>query len=51
MARRPKAVAKPSPDKALRDAFAAVEAQPTPEALKDHIDRLTGEPPKRGRPH
>ena len=51
MARRPKAGAKPPPDKALRDAFAAVEAQPTPETLKDHVDRLTGEPPKRGRPH
>lgn len=51
MANRPKAGAKPPRDKALRDAFEAVEAQPTPEALKDHVDRLTGEPRKRGRPH
>ena len=51
MARRPKATARPPLAKALRDAFAAIETQPTPEALKDHVDRLTGEPPKRGRPH
>ncbi|HYG26682.1 MAG TPA: hypothetical protein VD906_07235 [Caulobacteraceae bacterium] len=33
-------------DRNLRDAFKAIEAQPTPETLKDHLDRLTGEPPK-----
>jgi len=51
MARRPKAGAKPAPDNTLRDAFKAVEAQATPKALKDHLDRLTGQPPKPGRPH
>lgn len=45
MARTPKAGATPL-DKALRDAFKAIESRPTPEPLKDHVDRLTGEPPK-----
>lgn len=48
-----KAKARPAPlvDESLRDAFRALEAQPTPEALKDHVDRLTGEPPRPKRPH
>ena len=46
MTKTPKAAAKASPDKALCEAFRAVEAQPAPEVLKDHVDRLTGEPPK-----
>ena len=33
-------------DQILRDAFKAAEGQPVPDLLKDHIDRLTGEPPK-----
>lgn len=36
----------PRPEQALRAAFSVIEAQPTPDTLKDHIDRLTGEPPK-----
>ena len=42
MSKRPKAPARPTPDKVLRDAFRAVEAQPVPEALTDHLDKLTG---------
>jgi len=44
MTRTPKTGAKPPPERGLRKAFEAVEALPTPEALKDHVDRLTGEP-------
>lgn len=37
----------PSPEAALRDAFRAVEAQPVPKALGEHLDRLTGQPPRK----
>ncbi len=40
MSKRPKAPARPTPDKVLRDAFRAVEAQPVPEALTDLVNRL-----------
>ena len=46
MTKTPKPGAKPSPDKVLREAFKAIEAQPTSGPLKDHVDRLTGEPLK-----
>ena len=42
MSKRPKPPEKSSADKALRAAFKAVEAQPVPEALNDHLDRLVG---------
>jgi len=42
MSKRPKPPAKPTADDALRAAFRAVEAQPVPEALTDHLDKLTG---------
>ena len=45
MARTPKTGGSPV-DKALRNAFRTVETQAAPEALKDHVDQLTGEPPK-----
>jgi hypothetical protein len=45
MAKKSKARS-PLVDNSLRDAFRSVEAQPTPDGLKDHLDRLTGEPPK-----
>ena len=37
----------PPPEAALRDAFRAVEAQPVPKALGEHLDRLTGQPPRK----
>lgn len=40
MSKRPKAPTRPTPDKALRDAFRAVEAQPVPDALTEHLHRL-----------
>lgn len=40
MSKRPKAPSKPTPDKVLRDAFRAVEADPIPDALTDHVNRL-----------
>ena len=46
MAKRAKARSAEPLEKRLRDAFRTIEAQPTPGGLEDHVDRLTGEPPK-----
>ena len=46
MAKKAKARPTRPLEKALGDAFRAKEAEATPAALKDHVDRLTGEPPK-----
>ena len=46
MAKKAKARPPELPDKRLRDAFSAIESQPTPGILKDHVDKLTGAPPK-----
>ncbi len=40
MTKPPKAPSKPTPDKVLRAAYRAVEAQPVPDALTDHVNRL-----------
>lgn len=42
MSKRPKVPEKPPADEALRAAFKAIEAQPVPDALNQHVDRLTG---------
>jgi len=47
MSKRPKAPEKPPAEEALRAAFKAIEAQPVPDALSDHLDRLTGKPRRR----
>lgn len=44
MAKAPKGPNRPV-DKTLRAAFKAVEAEPVPETLTDHVDRLSA--PKR----
>lgn len=46
MAKKTKARPAPLVEESLRNAFRAVEAQPAPDVLKEHVDRLTGEPPK-----
>ena len=46
MAKKVKARPPEPLDKRLRDAFSTIERQPTPGALKDHVDELTGAPPK-----
>ena len=42
MSKRAKVPEKPPADEALRAAFRTIEAQPVPDALNDHLDRLTG---------
>jgi len=34
----------PPSDRALREAFEAIEAEPLPAAIADHLDRLTDGP-------
>lgn len=46
MAKKAKARPPELLDKRLRDAFSAIESQPTPGALNDHVDKLSGAPPK-----
>ena len=45
MEKEPKSPDHPAIDQTLRDAFKAVEAQPIPETLAGHVDRLAA--PKR----
>ncbi|MCS6625545.1 hypothetical protein N0B44_21775 [Roseibacterium beibuensis] len=45
MAKESRSPDKPAIDKTLRDAFKAVEAQPVPDSLAGHVDRLAA--PKR----
>ncbi len=49
MSKRPKAPDKSPVDKTLSDAFKAVEAQPVPDRILEHLDRLTGAKPRRDR--
>jgi hypothetical protein len=44
MAKHPKDQDMPPVDRALRDAFKAIEAEPVPDAITDHLDRLTVDP-------
>ncbi len=44
MSKRPKVPAKPAIDQALRAAFKAVESQPVPEGLQEHLHRLSATP-------
>lgn len=49
MSKRPKVPAKPEIDQALRAAFTAVESQPVPEALHEHLHRLSATPRRQDR--
>lgn len=42
MTKKPRDAARPTPDDALRKAFKAIEAEPTPKSLSDHVERLVG---------
>ncbi|HEY0599248.1 hypothetical protein [Brevundimonas sp.] len=44
MAKPVKDQAMPPVDRALRDAFRTIEAAPVPDAITDHVDRLTVDP-------
>lgn len=44
MAKQPKDQDMPPLDRALRDAFEAIEAEPVPAAIRDHLDRLIDGP-------
>lgn len=44
MAKPPEDQDMPPVDRALRDAFKAIETAPVPDAITDHLDRLTVDP-------
>ena len=48
MAKQPKDQDMPPLDRALRDAFEAIEAEPVPTAITDHLDRLIEAPAEPG---